>query len=123
MRVVEVAQPVLERRAPRDSQGVCARQDYHFLSGETAPPKRGNELRSVEVRLTKKTASLAAMATISAQETTPGHCLSSSSLASSITSYPLKLKLAGESFSAVLSLVESINTDASHPCTTIENLH
>lgn len=66
--------------------------------------------------LTKKTASLAAIATISAHETTPAHCFSSCSFTSSIISYPLKLKFAGESFSAVLPLVESIKTDASHPC-------
>jgi len=51
---------------------------------------------------------------MSAHETTPGHCFSSASLISSITSYPLKLKFAGESFSAVLSL-ESIRTEPSHP--------
>lgn len=72
--------------------------------------------KSVEkIDLTKKTASLAAMARISAHETTPGHCFSSSCLISSITLYPLKLKFAGESFSAVFSLVESIRTDPSHP--------
>lgn len=39
--------------------------------------------------LTATEASLAATATISAQETTPGHSFSTSDLASSITSNPL----------------------------------
>jgi len=68
--------------------------------------------------LTKKTASLAAMARISAHETTPGHWSSSSSLIASITSKPLRLKFPGESFSAVLSSVESIKTEPSHPYST-----
>lgn len=61
--------------------------------------------------LTRKTASLAAMARISAHETSLGHCFSISCLISSITLYPLKLKFAGEPFSTVFSLVESIRTD------------
>lgn len=64
---------------------------------------------------TKNTASLAAIVIISEQETTPGHCFSSCFLAASITSYPRKLRFAGESFSAVLSFVESTRIDPSHP--------
>jgi len=65
--------------------------------------------------ITKNTASLAVIARISEQETTPGHCFSSCFFAALITSYPRKLRFAGESFSAVLSFVESIRIDPSHP--------
>ena len=66
-------------------------------------------------QLTQKTASLAAMASISAQDTTPGHVASIFFFASSMISYPRRLRFAGESFSAVLSFVESSRTEASHP--------
>jgi hypothetical protein len=67
------------------------------------------------LNITKNTASLAVIARISEQETTPGHCFSSCFFAALITSYPRKLRFAGESFSAVLSFVESIRIDPSHP--------
>lgn len=65
---------------------------------------------------TSATLSLAAKATTSAQETTPGHMDSSRVFALSMTSKPRRLGLfIGESFSAVFPGVESIKTDPSHP--------
>jgi hypothetical protein len=49
--------------------------------------------------LTSTTESRAASATISAQETTPGHVFSSCVFAASITSYPLTVKLGPDFFS------------------------
>ncbi|KAF6137644.1 hypothetical protein GIB67_030536 [Kingdonia uniflora] len=66
--------------------------------------------------LTKTTLSLAANATISAQETTPLHTDSSLAFALSMMSNPRRLGLlAGESFSATLSDVESMSTEPSQP--------
>ena len=65
--------------------------------------------------VTLHTASLAAIARISAHETMPGHCFSSSSFISSISSNPRKLKFAGESLSALFCFVELRRTDPSHP--------
>lgn len=62
------------------------------------------------------------MARRSAQETIPGHLFSRSSLMVSIISNPLKLKFGTESFSAVLSAVESIKTDPSHPYNNTQKL-
>ena len=60
--------------------------------------------------------SLAANATISAQETAPLQTASSLAFALSMTSYPRKLGLlAKESFSAVLEGVESRRIDPSQP--------
>ena len=60
--------------------------------------------------------SLAANATMSAQETTPLQMASSLALALSMTSNPCRLGLfGGESFSAVFDGVESMSTDPSHP--------
>ncbi|BAT03523.1 Os08g0112950 [Oryza sativa Japonica Group] len=63
------------------------------------------------------TASRAARARTSAQETTPGHRDSRASLMRSMTSKPRRLLLASASFSAVLSGVESRRTEASQPWT------
>ena len=63
---------------------------------------------------TKKIASRAARARISAQETTPGHATSSLVLASSITSNRLKSRL-GPAIFSVLGLL--IRTEVSQPCT------
>jgi hypothetical protein len=52
---------------------------------------------------------------MSAHETVPLHTSSSLALALSITSNPLRLLLAGESFSAVFEGAASRSTDASHP--------
>jgi hypothetical protein len=60
-------------------------------------------------------ASLAASATMSAQETTPGQTASSTALAVSMTSKPPSDPFGPASFSAVLPTVESISSDASHP--------
>ena len=62
--------------------------------------------------LTRSTASRAASARISAQETTPGHAASSWDLASSITWKPLSPRL-GNAF--LSDEGESIRTDASQP--------
>lgn len=60
--------------------------------------------------------SLAANASISAQETTPGHMASSLAFILSTASNPLRLGLfGGESFSAVFDVVESISTEPSQP--------
>ena len=68
------------------------------------------------VSLTITMLSLAAKATISAQETTPLHMASSLALALSMTSYPRRLgSFAGESFSAEFPGVESMSTDPSQP--------
>ena len=68
------------------------------------------------VSLTNSTLSLAANATISAQETTPLDMASTLALALSMTSNPHRLGLfAGESFSALFDGVESMSTDASQP--------
>lgn len=63
------------------------------------------------------TASLAARAMMSAHETILGHLASTSLLMSLMTLNPAKVRLGTASFSAVLLGVESINTDASQPCT------
>uniref|UniRef100_A0A0A9GDZ2 Uncharacterized protein n=1 Tax=Arundo donax TaxID=35708 RepID=A0A0A9GDZ2_ARUDO len=58
---------------------------------------------------------------MSAQETTPKQACSTRALMRSITSKPRRLVFGPASFSALLPLVESISTDASHPscCTMI----
>uniref|UniRef100_A0A0A9DBD8 Uncharacterized protein n=1 Tax=Arundo donax TaxID=35708 RepID=A0A0A9DBD8_ARUDO len=63
------------------------------------------------------TTSLAAMARMSAQETTPGHLFSTSALARTTVSKPSPARdtLSGASFSASLSW-DAIMTDASQPC-------
>ena len=66
--------------------------------------------------LTATTESLAATASISAQETTPGHKLSTWDFMVSITSKPLmELALGNAVFSPVKLVVSSNSTDASHP--------
>ncbi|WVY93865.1 hypothetical protein V8G54_032953 [Vigna mungo] len=63
-----------------------------------------------------KTASLAATAKMSAQETTPWHMFSNLDFMLSITSKPLReLAFGNEFFSPVKVSVSSNNTDASHP--------
>lgn len=62
-----------------------------------------------------ETESLAANATISAQETVPGQACSSASFTMSITSNPASDRLGGASFSAVLSDVEFSSSEASQP--------
>jgi hypothetical protein len=63
------------------------------------------------------TTSLAAMARMSAQETTPGHFFSTAALARTTVSKPSPAsdRLSVESFSASLPR-DAIMTDASHPC-------
>ncbi|BAS84352.1 Os03g0369250, partial [Oryza sativa Japonica Group] len=75
--------------------------------------------------LRKKEASRAAKATMSAQETTPGHAASTAVLAASMTSKPRRLGLlGGASFSGCgLAGVGSSSTDASHPCTPVVEEH
>ena len=65
---------------------------------------------------TSDIASLATNATISAQETTPGHLVSSADFAASMTLNPLRFMLGIESFSASLFFVEFSSTEPSHPC-------
>ena len=66
--------------------------------------------------LTATTESLAATARMSAQETTPGHKLSTWDFMVSITSNPLnELTLGNAVFSPVKFDVSSSNTEASHP--------
>lgn len=68
-------------------------------------------------RLTwKETESLAAKATISAQETTPGQVFSRLVLTSSITSNPARDWFGIASFSALLFAVESSSIEPSQPC-------
>jgi len=67
-------------------------------------------------KLTVTTESRAAIARISAQETTPGQAASTLVLMSSITSKPLReLTFAAADFSPVKVEVSSNRTDASHP--------
>lgn len=67
--------------------------------------------------LTATTESLAAVATMSAQETTPGHHFSSCAFMLSMTSYPLRELTLGNALCSPLKVVVSFNnTDASHPC-------
>lgn len=66
---------------------------------------------------TATTESLAAIAKISAQETTPGQALSNCDLIVSITSNPLiELAFGPAVFSPVKSAVSSSRIDASQPC-------
>ena len=62
------------------------------------------------------TASLAANARMSAQETTPGHWASTVAFMSSMASKPFKVRFGIESLSATLLAVEFSRTDASQPC-------
>lgn len=65
----------------------------------------------------KETASRAAKARMSEQETTPGHTLSIWDLISSITSKPNSERLGLASFSAAAFVPTVSNSiDASHPC-------
>ena len=68
---------------------------------------------------TKATASRAAKATMSAQETTPGHALSNSALAFSISSNPLRPWCGDARFSEVGPL--SIKIEPSHPYSCHQN--
>lgn len=66
--------------------------------------------------LTKTTESLAVIAKISAQDTTPGHTFSTAVLIRSMTSKPLRELLFGLAvFSPLKVGVSSNNTDASQP--------
>lgn len=66
-------------------------------------------------QLTKRTESLAAMANISAQDTTPVHALSTALFMESITSNPLaEFRFGTANFSLVV-LFPSKSTDPSHP--------
>lgn len=70
-------------------------------------------------RVTKSTASRVAKASISAQETTPGHKFSSWALASSTTSNPLS-PMFGPAFISAFSFM--INTEPSQPCQSTPSL-
>jgi len=71
------------------------------------------------IKLTATTESRAAIARISAQETTPGQAASTLVLMSSITSKPLReFTFAQADFSQVKVEVSSNRTDASHPYST-----
>lgn len=73
--------------------------------------------RLVNYELTITTESRAAMAMISAQETTPGHTLSTCDFMLSITFRPLMEFLLGTAVcSPVKEEVSSRRTDASQPC-------
>lgn len=64
------------------------------------------------------TESLAARATMSAQETTPGHSFSTRALMPSMKPKPRTLRFGGETFSVWLALavfVELSKTEPSHP--------
>nr|AFK43391.1 unknown [Lotus japonicus] len=63
----------------------------------------------------RNTASLAARARISAQETTPGHAASTAFFAPSMTKNACKETFGGPSFSALLLPFEFNSTEASHP--------
>ena len=65
---------------------------------------------------TKVTASRATNATISAQETTPGHFFSTADFTASITWNPLRNWFGIAAFSAWLLEVEFNRTEPSHPC-------
>lgn len=68
------------------------------------------------MKVTSTTASLAAMITISAQETTPGQALSNASLISSITSYDLnEFIFDNANFSPSMFGVSSSNNEPSQP--------
>lgn len=70
-----------------------------------------------EDKLTITTESRAAMVTISAHETTPGHAFSTLVFILSTTSNPLSELLLGPAvFSPVKDEVSSRRTDPSHPC-------
>ena len=67
--------------------------------------------------VTSTTASLAAMASKSAQETVPGHSASSFSLILSTSSNPFsELTFWSACFSPIMVAVSSSSTDPSHPC-------
>uniref|UniRef100_A0A8R7TMS2 Uncharacterized protein n=1 Tax=Triticum urartu TaxID=4572 RepID=A0A8R7TMS2_TRIUA len=86
------------------------------LASDTRPsprPSSGNQDGPPE----SATASLAASARMSAQETTPGHMASTACLALSTTKKACSEALGGPSFSAVLPAVESMRTEASQPRT------
>ncbi|KAL9267080.1 hypothetical protein AKJ16_DCAP24193 [Drosera capensis] len=81
----------------------------HHCGCEFVSPKK--------LLLTISILSLAAKATMSAQETTPLQAASSLAFALSMISNPRRLGLlAGESFSALFEGVESMSTDPSQPC-------
>ena len=74
--------------------------------------------------LTLTTLSLAAMARMSAQETTPGQTLSTADLMASITSKPLTEPLLGVAiFSPWKLAVSSSSNDASQPYRINENFN
>ena len=72
---------------------------------------------------TRNTASLVASAIISAQDTTPGHALSSLAFASSIISNPLTVWFGTAAFSDTLLPTVSIRIDASQPFNNIYQFH
>lgn len=65
--------------------------------------------------ITIVTASRAAKARMSAQETMPGHATSKAAFAASMTWKPLRLWLGIASFSAGIPFVEFSSTEPSHP--------
>jgi len=70
------------------------------------------------------TLSLAAMARMSAQETTPGHTFSTADLMASMTSNPLAEPLLGLAIFSPLKLgVSSSSSEASQPYTMIDRSH
>jgi hypothetical protein len=74
------------------------------------------------VLLTMTTLSLAAMATMSAHDTTPGHTFSTADLMASMTSNPLAEPLLGVAVFSPWKLgVSSSSNDASHPCVTYDD--
>lgn len=74
-------------------------------------------MHSKQFQLTANEASRAAIATMSAQDTTPGHTFSTSAFALSMTSNPLsELTFGSALFSLSIVEVSSSKIDASQPC-------
>ncbi|CAJ2635833.1 unnamed protein product [Trifolium pratense] len=67
------------------------------------------------ITFSRNTASLAASARISAQETTPGQAASTAFFALSMIKNPCRETFGGPSFSALLLPFEFSSTEASHP--------
>lgn len=86
-----------------------------FLDKEIFKPNFFSFFSFVYILYTRNTASLAAKAKISAQETTPGQAASNAFFALSMIKNACKDTFGGPSFSALLLPFEFSSTDASHP--------
>ncbi|KAL9253586.1 hypothetical protein AKJ16_DCAP06598 [Drosera capensis] len=106
--------------APSDSHWVNPRQQSKeaYVVGSHALLDNGKQdfVQALYLILTKTVESLAAMMTISAQDTVSGHSFSSADLISSMTSKPRTECLFGiDLFSLTMVLLLSRSSDASHP--------